>query len=196
MTLTLVGTRKSRSFRPLWCLEELGLDYTHRVALPRSDEVRALNPVGKIPVLIDGDDAIADSTAIVAYLTDRAQQLTATPGTIARARQDAMTFRLLDEFDALMWTAARHSFVLPEDQRVPAIKDSLKWEFARACEAIARDMTGPFVMGDDLTVPDFILAHCLGWAMTAKFQVPEGPLTEYFAIIRTRPAYVTAAAKP
>ena len=52
--------------------------------------------------VIDGDDAIADSTAIVTYLTDRAQQLTATPGTIARARQDAMTFRLLDEFDALM----------------------------------------------------------------------------------------------
>ena len=61
---TVIGPAKTRAARVLWMLEELGLPYTHHNAPPRSQEVMALNPSGKVPVLIVGDPANTDSTAI------------------------------------------------------------------------------------------------------------------------------------
>lgn len=190
----LVGNRATRAFRPLWMLEELGVLYEHVPAAPRSDEVRALSPSGKVPVLVDGDHVIGDSMAILTYLADKHGQFTHPAGTVARARQDAWTFRLLDEVDAILWTAARHSFILPEAERVPDVKDSLKAEFARNLDRIAEDMTSDCLAGEDLTVPDFLLAHCLGWARSAKFpDAPEG-LVEYLRRLKARPAFQRAAA--
>ena len=57
--------------RVLWALEELGLEYIHHSAAPRSEQVRALNPLGKIPILVDGDAVLTDSTAILTYLADK-----------------------------------------------------------------------------------------------------------------------------
>ena len=55
---------------------------------------------------------------------------------MARARQDSVVHMLLDEFDAVLWTSARHSFILPEERRLPEIKDSLKWEFATSVDGV------------------------------------------------------------
>ena len=190
----LVGIRATRAFRPLWLLEELGVPYEHVAAGPRSAEVTALSPLGKVPVLVDGDHVIPDSMAILTYLADKHGAFTSPAGTPERARQDAWTFRLLDEVDSLLWTAARHSFILPEDQRVPDVKESLKTEFAANLDRIAGELTSDCLMGDDLTVPDFLLAHCLGWARIAKF--PDAPevLVEYLRRLRDRPAFQRAAA--
>ncbi len=190
----LVGNRATRAFRPLWLLEELGAAYQHVPALPQADEVRAVSPLGKVPVLVDGDDVIADSTAILTYLADKHGAFTHPAGTVARARQDAWTFRVLDEVDSVLWTAARHSFVLPEDQRVPEVKDSLKAEFSRNLDRIAGELTSDFLAGDQPTVPDFVLAHCLGWARNAKFPDAPEALVNYLRRLRTRPAYERAAA--
>ena len=111
-----------------------------------------------------------------------------------RARQDAWTFRLVDEVDALLWMAARHSFILPEEERVPEVKESLKVEFGRNIARIADEMEGACLLGDDPLVPDFLLAHCLGWARNAKF--PDAPenLVEYLRRLKARPAFQRAAA--
>lgn len=187
----VIGNVASRSFRVLWMLEELGVPYEHVNAGPRSDEVYAHNPLGKIPVLIDGETPVADSTAIITYLADKHGKLTAPAGTLERARQDAMTNRILDEFDACLWSAARNSFILPEDKRVPEIKETLKWEFARSEAALVRDMDDtPFLMGKEITVPDIVLGHCLGWAIVAKFGVSEPALSAYLDRLKSRPAYV------
>ena len=190
----LVGNLTTRAFRPLWLLEELGVDYEHIPAAPRSEEVRALSPMGKVPVLVDGADVISDSTAILTYLADKHGAFTHPAGTVARARQDAWTFRILDEIDSVLWTAARHSFVLPEDQRVPAVKDSLKLEFARNIEQIADAMTADYLAGDTPTVPDFVFAHCLGWARSAKFPDAPDALVDYLRRLRERPAFARTAA--
>lgn len=186
---TIVGSNKTRSARVLWLLEELGQPYTHLPAGPQSDLAFAHNPAGKVPVLIEGDSAITDSTAILTYLADKHGTFTAAAGSLARARQDSMTQFLLDELDACLWTAARHSFVLPEPMRLPAIKDSLKWEYARSLQRLADRMAGPFLMGDEMTVPDIIATHCLGWGVAARFGAPEGTLAEYLARMRARPAF-------
>ena len=189
----LIGSRPTRAFRALWMLEELGVPYEHIAAAPRSDEVRAVSPSGKVPVLVDGDAVIPDSMAILTYLADKHGAFTYPAGTPERATQDAWTFRVLDEVDSLLWTAARHSFILPEDQRVPEIKDSLKAEFGRNLDRIADEVTSECLVGDSPTVPDFLLAHCLGWARSAKF--PDAPevLVNYLRHLKARPAFQRAA---
>ncbi len=193
---TVIGTVKSRAARVLWMLEELGLPYVHVPAAPQSPGVVEFNPAGKVPVLIEDGTPITDSTAIIQFLADKHGALTHPAGTLDRARQDSLTQFLLDEFDAALWMAARHSFVLPEELRHAAIKDSLKWEFERSQKVLVHRMgEGPFVMGDVMTVPDIILGHCLGWALSARFPVVEHRLTEYFDRTRERPAYQRAMAR-
>ncbi|KAG1715263.1 Glutathione S-transferase zeta class [Nymphon striatum] len=192
---TVIGNTQSRTFRVLWALEELGLPYTHIPANPQSDAVRANSPLGKVPVLLDGDTAIPDSTAIMTYLADKHGRLTAPAGTLERAQQDALTFRILDELDALLWTAARHSFILAEDMRVPDVKPSLKKEFARNLDRLVPEIKGPFLTGDTLSIPDIILGHCAGWARTAKFPDASPEFVAYLKNLRSLSSFERAAKK-
>lgn len=195
-TYTLIGAATTRAARPMWMLEELGLDYTYIAAKPRSDDVTRHYPRGKVPVLLVNDEPITDSTAIIQYLADAHGQFTHPAGTLDRARQDAMTQCILDEIDAILWTGARHSFILPEEHRVPAVKDSLRWEFARNQASLVKRMGDQsFVAGDQFTVPDIVLTHCLIWATSAKFDVTEPVLLDYFARMRERPALQRALAR-
>lgn len=192
----VIGSGQTRAFRVMWMLEELEQPYELVSAAPRSDSVIALNPSGKVPVLIDDGVPITDSTAIIQYLADRHGALTYPAGTRERARQDSLTQFLLDEYDAVLWTAARHTFVLPEELRVSAIKDTLHWEFLRSQDILKqRAGNGPFLMGEMMTVPDIILTHCLGWAQVAHFPIKDCWLSNYWAVIRERPAYKRAAAR-
>lgn len=192
---TVIGTTKSRTARVLWMLEELGQPYDRILAAPRSEDVTAVNPGGKIPVLIDDGVPITDSTAIIQYLADKHAALTFPAGTLDRARQDSLTQFLLDEFDAALWMAARHSFILPEELRHSAIKDSLKWEFERSQKVLVDRMgAGPFLMGEVMTVPDIICTHCGTWAIGAQFPISQPAYSEYLTRMRARPAFKRAMA--
>ncbi len=186
---TVVGAVKSRAFRVMWMLEELGQAYDVIPAAPRSDEAKKFNPSGKVPALLDGEEVLTDSVAIMQYLADKHGRMTAPAGTPARARQDAMTLWLVDEFDAILWAAAKHSFVFPEEQRVPQIKDSLKAEFARAAGKLEEMIKGDFLMGDDMTVPDILAVHCINWSIGAGFPKVEGPVADWASRMRERPAF-------
>jgi glutathione S-transferase len=193
---TVIGPVMSRTMRVLWMLEEIGASYTHQPDPPRSEAVRRHNPLGKVPVLIDGSATLTDSTAILTYLGDRHRALTRSPGTHARARQDAVTQFLLDELDSVLWMAARHSFVLPEERRVPAIRESLEWEFAQGCDRLAARLgDGPFLSGEEITIPDLVAAHCLGWARATKFPDAPPPLVDYVKRLRGRPAFQRVQAR-
>ena len=65
----------ARSFRVLWALEELGLDYElHLLPFPprfRAPEYLQINPLGTIPAMIDGPTFMTESAAIVQYLVTR-----------------------------------------------------------------------------------------------------------------------------
>lgn len=190
---TVIGAASTRALRPMWMLEELGLPYEHTSTKPHAEAVTRHYPRGKVPVLLVGDQPITDSTAIIQYLADAHGAHTYAAGTLERARQDAMTHCLLDEFDAVLWAAARHSFILPEERRVAGVKESLKWEFERnQANFVKRMGEGPFVMGERFTVPDIILSHCLMWAKSAKFDITEPALEAYQARIRSRPALAAA----
>jgi len=192
----VIGNTQTRTLRVLWVLEELGQDYEHVKAPPRDAAVVAVNPAGKVPVLVSEGVPITDSLAIMTYLADRHAALTFPSGTIDRAHQDALTHFVNEEFDQILWMAARHSFVLPEEHRVPAIKDSLKWEFEQSQHRLLPRMseTGPFLMGETMTIADILLAHCLRWAVAAKFPVVDDRIHDFGAMMFDRPAYKKAAA--
>lgn len=191
---TLYGGVRSRTMRVLWLLEELGVEYYHVPVAPRAEEVVALNPTGKVPVLVADGIPISDSVAIMTFLADAHGAFTAPAGTMERARQDAFVQAVNDEIDGVLWTAARHSFILPEAQRIPELKDSLRWEFNRNQDAIAErmDPDGPFALGADMSIADILLSHCMGWAASAKFEVKNERLKTHNAMMRERPAFKRA----
>jgi glutathione S-transferase len=193
---TVIGAATTRAGRVIWMLEELGLPYTHLPTKPHDMEVSRHNPSGKVPVLLVDGAAVTDSAAILTYLADRHGRLTHKAGTLERARQDALLHCILDEFDALLWMAARHSFILPPEHRLPEVKDSLKWEFQRNQAIFAKRMgDGPFLMGDALTVPDLMLAHCGIWARTAKFEITEPAIEAHLARMLARPSFAALRAR-
>ncbi|MEQ9260675.1 MAG: glutathione S-transferase family protein [Roseovarius sp.] len=192
----LIGSRASRALRPLWMLEEIGAEYEHVPAKPRSPEAQAANPSGKVPAMLAEGGAITDSTAILTYLADRHGKLTHPAGSLARGQQDALMFRLLDEVEPLLWAAAKHSFIFPEELRVAEVKPAMIAEYQRVIPGIATALEGPFLMGEEMTVPDIILTHCLGWAERAGFPDPGEALTAYRARLEARPAFQRAAALP
>lgn len=192
----VIGTRQSRAFRVLWMLEELEQPFDHVALAPHAEGLASFNPAGKVPVLVIDGTPVTDSTAILTYLGDRHGGLTYGAGTLDRARQDSLTQFILDEFDAALWLAARHSFVLPEEMRLSAIKNTLRWEFERSQRTLVHRMAEDgFLMGERMTVPDVILTHCLTWALSARFPITEHRLSEYLEKMRARPAYGRAAAR-
>lgn len=66
----------SRSLRILWLLEELGVDYEikHYARDPETklapQSLKDIHPLGKSPVITDGDITVAESGAIIEYLMD------------------------------------------------------------------------------------------------------------------------------
>ena len=125
---TLIGSPATRAFRVVWCLEELGLDYEIVPAAPGGDDIKKVNPSGKVPALKVGDDIIIDSVAICQFLADKHAKkqgsLTFPAGTIERAKMDSFTHLAVDEFDHACWVWAKHDWIYPE---------GLKAEKRQAC---------------------------------------------------------------
>ena len=75
--ITLHHLENSRSQRILWLLEELGVDYEIKRyerdpatgLAPAS--LKAIHPLGKSPVIADGETVVAESGAIIEYLCDK-----------------------------------------------------------------------------------------------------------------------------
>lgn len=191
---TIYGHPFTRAMRVMWMLEELGQDYDLVPCAPHSPEILAKNPLGKLPALADGDAVLIDSVAIVQYLADKHGAMTFPAGTIERARQDGFTQFAVDVIEGALWTAAKNSFVFPEDQRVAAIKPQCEAACLKGFADAVAMMDGPFAMGETFTVPDLLIGHLANWAERgSKWTLPaEGPVAEYLARVRGRPALKAA----
>lgn len=187
----VIGPPMTRALRVLWCLEELEQDYENIPTSPHTDEVKAINPSGKVPALIDGDDVILDSAAICQYLADKHGEMTFLTGTIERAHMQSWINFANDDIESPLWVFWKHTMVKSEEDRVEAIKPICHKEFNTAMKAFeARLGDNKYAMGDVFTVPDIILGHCMNWAVNAcKFDLREGKVTDYANRIRERSAY-------
>lgn len=192
--ITIYGAKTNRAMRVLWAAHELGIEFEHEPYKAASDELKAINPSGKSPAAMVDGVLLTDSVAIMAYLADKSGALTFPAGSIERAQMDGHIQFILDEVDALLWMAARHSFILPEEHRVAGVKDSLKWEFETSLQRLEARIQGPWLMGETFTIADILAIHCLNWAFVAKFPPASERLRDYAKAGRKRPAYIAATA--
>lgn len=187
----LIGSPRTRAGRVMWLLEELGAPYELESVFPHTPEVTAKSPLGKVPVLVDGDLVVSDSTAIMFHLADRHGKLTFPAGSPERARMMSVMFFALDDLERPVWTAARHDFLLPKElRRLEEIRPSVEHELRQGFAALANFLgDGPFVMGETFTIADILIGHIGGWAKGAKFETPGGAVGEYMARVRGRPGW-------
>ncbi len=195
----LHGKPTNRSFRVLWMLEELGVEYKLEPDDPRSPEALKFNPSGKVPILVDesldGNPFIIDSAACIQYLADKHGKFTAPAGTIERGHQDSFTQFALDELDACLWVLAKHTFILPEELRVENIHAACAHDFARSMTVLEQRLgDNAYLTGDEFSVPDIIVGHCYGWSKMGKLPWPEeGKLADYAARLTDRDAFKRCA---
>lgn len=190
--LTVVGTTPSRTFRVFWALEELGLPYKREAKHAQSEAVFALNPMGQIPVLKDGETILTDSLAILHYLADNHDALTYPPGSIQRAHMDARINFLLTEMEAPIWLMARHGFVLPKERRHAGLRPMCEADFAFG-EAKFANLLGDaeYFAGDQLTLADIIAGQIASWARAAKITL-QPTTAKYLTRMEERPAWQRA----
>ncbi len=116
---------QSRSKRIIWLLEELGVEYQvvpyqrDSVTFLAPPELKSVHPLGKSPVIEDGEDVIAESGAITEYLINRygADKLAPKPGSKAH-------------LDYIQWLHfAESSAMLPLLLKMFVAKDGAKTNF-------------------------------------------------------------------
>lgn len=193
----------ARSFRPLWALEELGLDYDLRMLPfpPRvlKREYLRENPLGTIPLLVDGETRMTESAAIVEYLS---RMYGADSGLAVEPDEEGFGAWL----NALHFGEAtltfpqtlvlRYTRLEPKERRQPQVADDYaKWFLARlrGLEAIVGQSefvaAGRFTGGDISVSYALLLARSLG--LEAKFPPA---VAAYWARMQDREGFRAAKA--
>lgn len=173
MSLTLYGTAASRAARSLWMLEELGVPYVHvgthyLHGESRKPEFLAINPNGRIPALVDGDVMVWESMAINLYLARRFGGPLAAADPAEEAGLLRWSFWVMTECEKDALTILFHRFMMPADQRRPALADGAEKALARPYDVLESALEGrEYLVGDRFTVADLNVASVLSWAAGA-----------------------------
>jgi glutathione S-transferase len=129
----------------------------------KAPEYLAVNPMGKVPALRDGDTVVTESAAICAYLADRFPQrkLAPPPGDIARAAYYRWMFFVAGPLE-MATTAKALGWLVPEGRGSMVGFGS----YAAAIDALESALRpGPYVCGEQFTAADVLLGSALGWGM-------------------------------
>ncbi|BDM65682.1 glutathione S-transferase [Shewanella sp. NFH-SH190041] len=200
--ITLYGMPRSRSLRVSWLLEELELDWHYHFidaakGEHRSDAYLAINPCGKVPALTDDELVLTESAAIMLYLARKYGNgdLLPAPGTPESAKQLQWVSFIITELEQPLWTIGKHKFALPAELRCSDMINVAQYEFEQAA-AIAENWLpqSPFLLGDELSVADLLLAHTLLWG-TRFNQTISPALAQYRDRLAARPALARALNK-
>jgi glutathione S-transferase len=165
----------TRSIRARWTLQELGVPFEAvtvnlLAGEHRNPDFLRVNPAGKLPALVDGDMTVTESVAIVLYLAEKYPEKNLIP---TDAGQRAQLYRWLlftaTELEQPLWRMARHTVIYPEDKRLAGDVLLARQEFADMANVLEAHMSvRGFIVGDAVTVADFVLAYTLDWAKMAQ----------------------------
>lgn len=202
--LILWGVGTSRTMRPHWAMQELGLAYKTNPIGPRTGETKTaeytkLNPRQKIPLLQDGDFCIGESSAILAYLS----RTYSTPerSLIPDAARDQAAwlewcFFIVAELDSTsLYVMRRHRAdalghiygIAPEV--VAQAGEYFRQQLRHVEVALSDGRT--FLMGDQFTGADILLTTCLDWAIAYGVGICDNA-HPYLERIQGRDAYQRA----
>ena len=195
MSVVLYHHPWSRAASAVWMLEEVGVPYELRfvdimAGEQASDAHRALNTMGKIPVLVDGEAVISETAAIGVYLADRYA-----PGTLAPALDDPARGAFL-----------RWAFYAPSVVEPGCMAHSSGWEFKpgsagfgsyeNLLATLSAGVTpGPWLLGERFTMADVILGSTLRWMLGFGMIEKRPEFVAYADRLGERPALKAADAK-
>jgi glutathione S-transferase len=171
-SLRIYGIARTRAFRALWVAKELGLDYQH---LPieigddgaKSPEFLAINPNGRLPVIVDGDFVLFESLAITLYLAKKHSSGKLYPETLeGEARAWQWSLWAVTEVDRGVNIWSLHAVRLPPQERNAALREEalkvIASPFKVLDAAVARE---PYLLGKDFTVADLNVAAVISRAV-------------------------------
>jgi glutathione S-transferase len=184
----------TRSIRVRWTLQELGIDFEAiTVNLLAGDQKSPaflkLNPAGKIPVLVDGDLVLTESVAIVMYLAQKYPDKGFVPTDLEQQAQfNRWLLFAATELEQPLWRIARHTNLYPEARRLPGDVVLASEEFKAMAGVLQEHLKGKqFVVGNAVTVADFLLAHTLDWANEVQMLDGFPQLQTYMERMYSRP---------
>ncbi|WP_139354077.1 glutathione S-transferase family protein [Sinorhizobium sp. A49] len=168
--MKLYGLGPTRSLRALWALQELDADFEFVPVNLLGGENRhpdflRLNPAGKVPVLVDGDMVLTESAAIVFYLAEKYPDKGLMPSDLTeRAEAYRWSLFAVTELEQPLWRISKHSFLYPEDKRLPEDIALAREDFAAMAEVLERHMDGrTFIVGDRISVADCVTVYVIDW---------------------------------
>src|SRR5919106_3462416 len=165
MSLKLYYVPRTRSLRPRWLLEELGVPYEiarMETADTKSAEYRAIHPLGKVPALVEDGETLIESVALCLHLADKYGEgkLAPPPATIERALY----------YQWILFAAASvephlSRFMLLRMSDGEAAETEREGNAARDHLAvIERALDGhEFIVGDRFTSADVVVASVCSW---------------------------------
>ena len=190
----------SRAGRIVWLLEELELPYEiNKMAFHpkdlKSDEHRARHPLGRVPVLEDGDVSIFESGAIVEYMLERHKN-----GGLKPAVDDPRFPDYLQWFhycEGMVMppinTVVVHTILLPEDRRDETVLGQARRLLTKALAPVNEALDGKEYLIGDFSGADIMLGHACFMANRMGCVSDEMThLKGYVECITARPAFQTA----
>ena len=195
--LKLHHAPRSRSLRIVWLMAELGLDYElnqmsfHPSDL-KSDEHRARHPLGRVPVLEDGDQTIYESGAIVWYLCTKHAGGALIPSVDAPEYGEFLQWFHYAEGMVMppVNTIVVHTLLLPEDRRDATVLGQAQRLLHKALLPVDEALEGREYLVGDFTAADIMLGHA-SWVGNNLGQVTDDMknLKAYVARLEARPGF-------
>ncbi len=195
--LKLHHAPRSRSLRIVWLLAELDLEYElnqmsfHPKDL-KSDEHRSRHPLGRVPVLEDGDVTIYESGAIVEYVVNRHTDGALIPSVESEEYPQYLQWFHYTEGMVMppVNTIVVHTILLPEDRRDPKTSGQAQRLLHKSLIPVEAALEGKDYVAGDFSAADIMLGHAC-WVGNNLGAVTEdmGNLKAYIARLESRPAF-------
>ncbi|XP_038999796.1 glutathione S-transferase zeta class-like [Hibiscus syriacus] len=157
--------RSSCSFRIRIALNLKGLDYQYiPVNLLKgeqfSPEFQKLNPIGYVPVLVDGDVVISDSSAIFMYLEEKYPQIPLLPSDLYKKALNIQAANIVCSSIQPLQNLAVLKYIeekVSTDEKILWAKFHIEKGFG-ALEKLLKDHAGKYAIGDEVAMADAFLA--------------------------------------
>ena len=199
--ITLYHCMSARSFRPLWMLEELGARYELKMLPfpPRAFDKTylALNPLGTVPALVDGDVRMTESAAICQYLAARA----GSGMNVEPHEKDFAGYLNFLHFGEATLTfpqtlVLRYTHFESPERRAPQVaEDYAKWFLARLRTLEPHLAQHDFLAADRFTAADVSVGYALLLAQHLELSARFTPaVARYWERLRLREGYRAALA--
>ena len=184
----------TRSIRARWTLQELGVPFEAvtvnlLAGENRKPEFLKINPAGKLPALVDGDTVLTESIAIVLYLGEKFPDKKLVPTELRqRAELNRWLLFTTTELEQPLWRIARHTNIYPPEKRLPGEVALAREDVVAMSKVLEEHMRGrEFVVGNSVTVADFVLGYTLDWASMAGLLEDRPNLRAYMERMYARP---------